>query len=445
MDIIICGAGEVGRHAAEVLAAGRHSVTVIDLDASRLRALEDVLDIRTLAGNSANAEVLLEADVDGADMVIAATSDDEVNLVTASIAKGLGARKTIARVHLGLYFEQRSMSYQAHFGIDRLICPEYSTALAIAQILRNPGALAIEHFARGQIEMQQFPVSATAPAIGRPLSEIRLPKGTRLAAIGRGGKVTIPTATSTLAKGDFVVLVGNTAHFNVARKFFYDEKAGRKNVVIMGGPPMAVWLCRALRDRNISIRLFEIKEERAKELADLLDWVTVIHADPTDRAVFDEERIADADAFVALAHDEENILGCLLAKTMGVPQSIAVVERPNYIPLLERLGIDRPFTPRLVAVKEIERVLDESPLRQMTSLAEGQIDVYRVRVSEDAPVVGKPLKEVRLAPDWVAVAIQRGEEIHVPGPDDEMHVGDTVLVVGRHGMEDTLRTMFRVK
>ncbi|MHC4107771.1 MAG: NAD-binding protein, partial [Planctomycetota bacterium] len=181
MNITICGAGQVGSKAAEALGAAGNDITVIDRDGARLRAVADSLDIATYCGNCAQADVLRETGIASADLLVAATDLDEVNLLTATIAKKLGAAKTIARVHHGPFFEQRGLNYEQDLSIDRLICPEYSTALAIASTLRNPGALAIENFARGAIEMQQFPVSKDAPAIGKPLAQLGLPSGSRLA------------------------------------------------------------------------------------------------------------------------------------------------------------------------------------------------------------------------------------------------------------------------
>ena len=443
MNILICGAGQVGNHAAEVLAAAGNNITVIDKDPERIRKIEDTMDVRTLCGNCASAAVLAEAGCPGADLVLAATDSDEINLLAASVAKGIGAARSIARVHHSAYFEQRGLDYLAHFSIDRLICPEYSTAQAIARTLRNPGAMAIENFARGQIEMQELPVSDDAPAIGISLAELGLPRGTRLAAITRNHQAFIPEGTSVVEGGDVVILVGNATAFQQARKLFHDAESKRRRVVLMGGPSMAVWLCRALRDRGFSIRLFEIDRHRAEELAQKLDWVTVIQADPTDRAVFDEEHIAEADAFVALLDDDEhNILGSAWAKSMGVKQAIAVVQRPDYIHLLESVGIDRPFSPRMVAVKEIERILDEAPLRRMSSLAEGIVDVYWVRAGKRAKVIGKPLREVKLTPDWMIAAIQHDQKVTVPGADDSIQAGDTVLVIGRSGMESKLKKLF---
>jgi len=443
MNIVICGAGQVGSHAAEVLAAADHDITVIDTSPERLRAIEDTMDVATFVGNCAQADVQRDAGVENADLLVAATNSDEVNLLTAAIAKHVGAAKSIARVHHSAFFEQRGLHYQDHLGIDRLICPEYSTALAIARTLRNPGALAIEDFARGTIEMQEFAVSRKAHAIGRKLLDLALPEGTRLAAITRKGGSFIPDGTTAITDEDIVVLVGNASVFQDARKLFHDENTGRRHIVIMGGGPMAVWLCRALRDRNFAIRLFETDRRRAEALAEKLGWVTVIHADPTNPNVFSDENLAQSDVFLALLDDDEqNILGCAWAKSMGVKDAVAVVQRSNYLHLLKHVGIDRPFSPRRVAVKEIENVVDESPLRHIASLAEGIIDVYRLRVGRHADVIGKPLRQIKLTPNWIIAAIQHGGKVNVPKADDTIYAGDTLLVIGRHGREATLKKLF---
>jgi trk system potassium uptake protein TrkA len=191
------------------------------------------------------------------------------------------------------------------------------------------------------------------------------------------------------------------------------------------------------------VRLFETHRPRAEALAEKLGWVTVINANPIDRSVFEDENLAQADVFLALLDDdEENILGCAWAKSMGVSSVVAVVQRPDYLHLLTHVGVDRPFSPRRVAVKEIESLVDESPLRRTASLAEGIIDVFRVRVGRNADVVGKPLREIKLTPNWIIAAIQHGGEVRVPQADDTIHAGDTVLVIGRHGRESTLKKIF---
>ena len=171
----------------------------------------------------------MEAGVDSENAaLVAATNSDELNLLCAAVGKGVGAGKAIARVHHSAYFDQRGLDYAKQFDIDRLICPEYSTALAIASTLRNPAALAIENFASGQIEVQEFPVPAEADVVGKTLIEISLPPGVRLAAIRRGATVSLPMATSTIEAGDVVILVGNTEVFGDGRKLFQEKKPGRR-------------------------------------------------------------------------------------------------------------------------------------------------------------------------------------------------------------------------
>ncbi|MBI1374475.1 MAG: Trk system potassium transporter TrkA [Phycisphaera sp.] len=444
MNVIICGGGEVGTHAAESLTRAGHNVTVIDNRPAHLREIEDSLDVRTLLGNCANADVLREAGAEDPDAaLVAATSTDEINLLTAAVAKGIGVGKAIARVHHSAYFNKRGLDYEKHLHIDRLICPEYSTAQAIASILRNPTAMAIENFGSGQIEMQEFPVGEKAEAVGKTLVELSMPQGVRLAAIRRGDTVFLPVATTEIEPDDVIILVGNHDIFHDGRKLFQKAAKTTQRVVIMGGSPMAVWLSRSLKDSRFSIRVFEPNRARAEELADKLDWVTIVCCDVTEEGVFEEERVGEADAFVSVSEDDEhNILAGAWAKTAGVKMVIATVQRPRYVRLLNRVGIDHAFSPRIVAVKQIKRSLDEASMLRISTLAKGVVDVYRVRVGATAEAIGKPLRKVRLSPDWMVAAIQHNGETRVPTADDFVHAGDTVVVVGKAGAEDRLHQVF---
>ena len=443
MRIIICGAGEVGTHASEVLDGKGHSITVIDAHAERLSGIEDRMDASTLIGNCAHADTLMEAGAEGADLLVAATDNDEVNLLSASIARRLGVLKTIARVHDYDYLVQKSIDYKRSLGIDRLICPEFSTATAIAQTLRNPAALAVENFAGGQVEMQQFRTTARAKAIGRPLSQLSLPEGVRVAAISRGREVMIPDATTTIEEKDAVFLVANANVFDAAHRLFVGKAPTRQKVVINGGTTLAAWVCRFLRGRNFAVRLFERDPERAEQLAADLDWVTVINEDPTDAAVFQEERIGEVDDFVSLLDDDEdNIIGAVLAKSRGVNQVISIVQRSHYLDLLYDIGVDRAFSPRIVASQEIEETLDDSRIRRLSSLERGVLDIWRVRPGDASAILNQRLRTVKLTPNWSVVAIQRGSDTTVPTADDMIESGDVVLVLGRHDMEPELRELF---
>jgi trk system potassium uptake protein TrkA len=433
MNVVICGAGEVGRHAAEVLAEDANNITVIDLSAHKLAALDEMLDVRSLVGNGTQADVLVEAGAAKADLFIAATNIDEINLLSASIAKGVGARQCIARVHHAAYFEKRGIDYADHLAIDHLVCPEHSTALAIAAALRSPGALAVENFARGRIEMQQLAVGENSKAVGVMLRDLKLPSSTRLAAVDRSGEAFLPRASTVLEADDIVTLIGETDSFQQARKLFYTESDRRRRVIILGGTGQSVWLCRAMKDTGFSIRLFEPDAARAEELAEKLPWVTVLRADAINTDALRDERVDQADAFIALTDDDEqNILAAARAKSMGCPTAIAVLQRGTYLHLLDYVGIDRAFSPRVTAVNEVLRLIESGPVRELAVLSEGVLHVYEVRVTRQASaLIDHPLRSIRFPTPLVVAAIQRGEDtVFVPGADSHIRAGDTMIVIG---------------
>ncbi len=446
MNIIICGAGEIGAHAAESLSKERsNNITLVDTNPDRMRPIEDSLDVATYCGNCARADVLSEAGAATADLVLAATDQDEVNLLAASLAKGLGAKKSIARVHHAAFFQHRGLDYETQLGIDRLMCPEYSTAQAVARKLRNPGAVAIEEFARGRIEMQELISDGKGSAVNRRLADVGMPSGSRLALIRRKKEAFIPEATSVVVQGDSIILVANADVFEDARKRFKAERGPRRKIAIMGGPSMAVWLCRSLRDRSFAIRLFERDRARAEELAEKLPWVTVINADPTEKTIFEDESLAQVDIFVSLLdNDEANIIASVLAKTRGVPTVIPVVQKSKYLDLVYDIGIDHAFSTRLVAGQEIDQMLDRSSVRKLGTLSAGAVEVFRVLMVEGSRGIGKSLREIDLSPDFVVAAIQRGADAFVPGADDRLAEGDVILVAGRSEREQTLEAIFGV-
>ncbi|MBK7403856.1 MAG: Trk system potassium transporter TrkA [Phycisphaerales bacterium] len=443
MKILICGMGEVGTHAAEALNAPGRSITAIDQSAARLRTITDTMDVSVLQGNCASAAVLREASVDRVDLLVATTDNDEVNLVTASVGKAMGAKRTVAHIRHATYFDQADVDYEKHFGIDHIVCPQYATATAIARSLRNPAALAIEHFARGRIDMHEIVLGDKASVVGRPLAQVQLPPGTRIAAVSRDAKAFIPGADTVLREGDGLVLVGDTQVFDDLLHRLGVREMRRRSVVLMGGTPMAAWLCEVLRQRGWSIRLFEADRARAEALAERLSWVTVLNADATDASVFAEEHIGQADVFIALhEHEEENIVGAVYAKAGGVTECIAVVERSRYLDLLYHIGVDRAYSPGMVAAKELQILLDDSSFQRLATLASG-VDVFLVRVSETDVAGERRLSEMEFSPHGVVAAVRREGAVWVPGAGDVIRAGDSMMIIGRAGQEKHLRKALR--
>ncbi|MEQ9453321.1 MAG: Trk system potassium transporter TrkA [Phycisphaeraceae bacterium] len=444
MNIVICGGGEVGRYAAEVLTGRKHNVTLIDKSTAVLDELEERLDSRMMIGSGTQADVLSEAGVATADLFIAATNVDEINLLSASIAKGVGVKRCIARVHHSAYFELRGLDYGRHLGIDHLVCPEHATAQAIASVLRSPGAMAIERFAQGEIEMQSLVVREDAKAANTTLKTLKLSGPARLVSIGRGGTVFLPTGDSSILPGDVVTVIGETGSMTAVRKHF-DTTAGKsRSVILMGGTSQAVWICRELRNRRFSVRLFEPDRKRAEELAEKLDWVTVLNDDPIRSEALMEERVDQADAFVAVTDDDENnILAAAQAKSLGAKTAVAVQQRATYLHLLRHVGIDRAFSPRANAVEEILRLIDTAPIRPLAQIAGDVASVFEIHITRRAELVlGKPLSALALPPSSLVVAIQRADHVFVPGAGDSFESGDIAVLITPEQHEKALRKLF---
>ena len=443
MNIIIAGAGEVGGHAAEVLSAAGHNVTIIDRSVDRLRQLSDTLDLRTLVGYCTHFDVLREAGAEKCDLLIAATHVDEINLLAASVARAAGVKKAIVRVHHTANFSLRRTPYARQLGIDELICPEYSTALAIARSIRNPGSIALEEFAGGKLLMQRFRVGEKAPAIGKKLADVVLPPSTRLATVERNGVSSIAKADTTILEGDFITLIGATKTFDSARKLFDKGKQKRIDIAIMGDTTTASWLCRAFRSRVFSVRLFVDSRERAEEFSEKLSHVTVLGADPTEYTTFSDEHIEQANTFIAATDDDErNILACALAKTFGVARSVAVVQRTKYLDLVPHMRIDQAFSPRSVAVKAVQHLIDTGPIHSLAVFADDKAEVYEIRPSKRAKVLGQDLRNIKLPAHAMIAAIRRGNDVYIPGADDQVAAGDAILVIGPRGVEADLRKLF---
>lgn len=446
MSVIVAGAGEVGAHVAEVLSAAGHGVTVIDLSAERLRALNDRLDVRTLVGSCAHLAVLNEAGCAKCQLFVAATDVDEINLLAASLAKTTGAGQAVARVHHTANFSLRSTEHIERLGIDQLLCPEHLTSLAIARAIRNPGSIVLEEFSQGQLLMQRFSVSAGTPAEGKKLAEVKLPASARVATVESNGVAAIADAGTLIAQGAHVTVIGETKTFDAARKVFNKNKPKRRNIAVMGETSTAVWLCRALKNRLFTVRVYVENHARAEEMAAKLDHVTIVEADPTDAATFADEHIEMSDVFIAVTNDDEhNILGCAQAKALGAKTAIAVVQRKKYLHLFGHVGIDYPFSPRDVAAKAILSLIDTSAVRSVAQFADGVAEVYDIKPSKRAKILGHELRNIKLPPKAMIAAIRRGDHVYVPGAEDQVLADDKLLAIGPAGIADDLRKLFVTK
>ncbi len=443
MRIVIMGAGMVGSSIANQLCEEGHSITVVDDDPEKTRQVNEELDVRVVTGSAAQSSVLFQADILGADLGLAVTGNDEVNMIAASMAKAMGARRTIARVYAPVFRDLSTFDYQRHFGIDRLLSIEHLSAMELAREIRHPGAVAVENFARGELEMQELSVLQATSAVGRPLRDLAFPAGVRLASIFRNGKMTIAGAEDKVAIGDRITLIGTRDDIDDVRKIFQDRAPPKQGIVIAGGGETGYHLARVLESRRFSVLVMEKDRERCEYLASHLKHATVVNADAQRRASLEEERIGSADVFVGCTgEDEDSIMACVEARELGAATIMCVVSRPDYANVVSKLGIDHAVSPRIVVARQILGFLNTGVVISRTPLAgEGGIEILEIEVVEGAPATEHVLAKLDLPPQCLIGAVIRENYVVVPGADERFVPGDTVVaMVGQSAFEQTLKT-----
>ena len=442
-NVIISGAGQVGRFTAEVLQHKGHSITVIDQDIHALQSLDSVLEARLVQGSSCHSDVLEEAGIENCDALIAATNLDEINLLTGALGKKMGAEKSISRVHQRTFMDDRRLDHGLALGIDTLICPEELTSRAICSKLHDPGVAAVQRFAGDEIEMHQFIIKADTPAFHKPLSELDLPPGVRIIIVRRGDSCLVPDRETVLARDDVITVVVPTKFAKKLKSVFHAQRVEHQDIVIAGVSPVSDWILSQIDFKRFSVRLFEPNLQKAEEIASRYPDVTVLNADPVETHVFENEHLDEVFAFIAAAHNEEhNILGAIQARQRGVGCTFAIVENSVYLSSLEGIGIDYPFSPRIEGAKELLRLVDDSPIKVLSTLEDGGIQVFELKVEFGATGAGRSLKEINFPRATVVAAIQREKRVIAPSPGDIVEAGDVLVVIGPAKMESTLHKIF---
>ena len=442
MRIVVLGAGTVGSSIANRLCGEGHSVTVVDHDADRTRRVYDEMDVRTVTGSAAQSSALFQAGVLGADLCLAVTGSDEVNMIAASMAKAMGARRTIARVYASVFRDLSTFDYQRHFQIDRMLSLEHLSAMELAREIRHPGAVAVESFARGELEMQELIVSEDTAAVEVPLRDLKLPSGVRICSISRGGALKIARAEDRVTPGDRITLIGTREDIDDVHGKFQKSLPPKLGVVIAGGGETGYHLARVLEGRRFSVLLLEVDRQRCEFLAAHLKHATVVNADAQRRASLEEERVGSADVFVACTgEDEDNIMSCVEARELGAQTIMCVVGRPDYANVVGKLGIDHTVSPRKVIAKEVMSFLNTGAVISRTPLADDEgIEILEIEVVDGAPATEHVLANLDLPPQCLIGAVIRESYVMVPGADDRFVPGDTVVaLVETSAIEQTVK------
>lgn len=435
----------MGFHLAQLLCNEGHDVTIIESNPTELEELEYALDASTVLGNAASVMLLKEAGVKDADLFVAATGSDEINLIAAAAAKGLGAKQVVARANDTLYVES-SILYEQVLSIDFILSPEALAALEIANYIETAGILAAEAFGRGLVQMRQIRVVQSPTVGGKMLKDICPPGcGVLLGMVSRNDRVLIPHGDTVIEKGDIVTLIGRREQMAEVQQRFKGNEARHRSVYIMGGSSIALYLAQALEKRRRDVKLFERKSSRCEELAAVLKKTEIVCRDVTSRNVLEQEHVETADVFVATTRDDErNIVTSVLAKEMGAHQSISVVHQPDFAPLVRKLGIDHAVTPRVCLADRVLKLLGQEKVSSLAILHGGQVEILEFVVTGDTPVLGKQLKDIqnRFPREALVATILRGDQVIVPGGEDEILAGDSVVVITMAESVEAVRRLF---
>ena len=452
MKIIIIGNGKVGYTLAQQLSGDGedHDLILIDKNPDALRNADGVLDILCMEGSGASIQVLLEAGVRSADLVVAVTGSDELTIVCCLIAKKLGAKHTVARVRSPEYYKEANL-LKREIGVSMIINPEYAAAQEISRLLRVPAAFSVEAFARGLVEMIGFPLLESDGMAGIPLAEYnrRHPNGVLMCAAIRGGEVFVPNGAFVPQVGDKVYIIGSQRE---TARFF--ESLGRsgsgiRHITVLGGSKIATYLAWAVEKVGMKVRIVEQDPAKCEALADKLPGSLIIQGDGTDSAVIETENLLSTDAFIALTNrDEENLLMAMSAQRAGVTKVIAKMNRLNYIEMMREFGVDSIISPKEITANQISAYVraitgtQGSAVEHLYKLLGGAIEAVEFTAVPSTSFLDKPLKELRLKDGMLVAAIAREGKTIIPDGNTSIHVGDRVIVMAKsfflHELDDIL-------
>ncbi len=437
MKIVIVGDGKVGFALADQLSRENNDITVIDSNLDNLKNLMDVLDVLVIHGNGASLSVQKEAGVDKADLLIAATSSDELNILACLVAKKIGAGQTIARVRNPEYSEQL-IFMKDELGLSMAVNPEQAAATEMSRRLRFPNALNIDFFAKGRIELVEFCIPDGNMLDGMALMSIytQLKIRVLICAVQRGGDVYIPDGSFVLQSGDHVTITSSPLEINLFFKTvgIYQQKI--RSVLIVGGGRMSYYLAKQLCDMGMQVKIIEPDAARCRTLSEMLPKAIILHGRGNDRELLQGENIDGTDALVAASDsDEMNLLISIYAKTKQVPKIITKVERMDIVEMYGNIGAGAIVSPRQLIANDIIRFVRAlsnsagSSVETLHRIVNGRVEALEFRVRNAPALTGRQLKDLPIRRGILIAVIHRGGRIIIPGGGDTLCEGDGVVVI----------------
>lgn len=454
MNIVIVGDGKVGNTLLDQLSIEGHNLVVIDNNLQKLEETSNRLDVMTVHGNGAYSHILSQAGVKNADLLIAVTSEDEINMISCMVAKKLGVKQTIARIRNTNFIDQLYL-LKEELALSMLIIPENQAANDIARTLGFPEAIKVESLAKAKAELVELKIGENSPLHGMKLFEVYDKYKVRLlvCTIQRGEEVFIPDGNSVLKSGD-KIFISSTRHDAITfLKKTNNNFKKIKNVMIVGGKRISYYLGKHLSEMGMNVKIIEQKEKTCLFLSDFLNKATIIHGDGTDQELLVEEGIDNMDAFISLTgNDEQDIIMAVYASVRGVPKVIARVDKLSYGSVLDKIGLDSVVMPKMITANSILRYVRAkqnsygSNIETLYKLLDGKVEVAEFVANKTTKNLKRPLKDLQFKDGVLIVCILRDEnKVIIPEGNTHIEIGDKVAVISKSGALHDLNDMFKIK
>ena len=430
MRAIVVGGGNLGFVIAELLTKENYDVTVIEIDDDTADSLEEKLDVSVIRGNGASYAVLESAGVSEAKILLAVTASDELNMVACMLGKQAGAESTVARVSNPEYLERRITGSRALSGIDLMINPELVAAREIANLIEVPEALDVMYYADHQAMMLELPVSAHSPVKGIRLRQLNPESPHLIIAIAKNGKVVIPRGNDRIEEGDIFYLLAKTSEMTRIESLFGVQREEADKVMILGGGRTGEHLGRLLEGKDYAVRIIEKDMAKCEALSEELRHTLVIHGDATDLDLLRQEGAGKADMFISVTDDDKvNLLVSVIVKHLGAKRTIALVRRPDYIDIMEEVGIDIGVSQRAMTAGVISRFIKRSAnLLTFTQLRDEEVNMLEFVVRPDSKITGRKLMDIHFPSDAIVGSIWRNGELSIAKGNDRLAPEDKVTV-----------------
>jgi len=436
VNIVILGAGQVGSSLARNLANEDNDITIIDTDKNALKELREKLDVHTRYGYASHPDVLEQASVNDADMLIAVTNSDEVNMMSCQIAYSLFRTPTkIARVRASGYLEHQELFSPERIPVDVLISPEELITCYIQRLIANPGTLQVIDFAGGKVRLVSVKAYHEGPLVGHEVRQLteHLPEvKARITAIYRNDKAIIPTGDTVIEVDDEIFIIASAQHIRAVVSELRSIETPYKRIMIAGGGNVGRRLANLLEDDRYQVKIIEKSPEVANLLAETLNKTIVLEGDVADETLLVEENITDVDIFCALTNDDEaNILSAMLAKRLGARKVMALINKPGYIDLIENANVDHAVSPQQITIGALLAHVRGGDVVSVHSLRKGAAEVIEVIAHGDknnSRVIGRKRADLKLPPGVTIGAIVRDEEVIMPRNDTIIEENDHVII-----------------